>query len=147
YSEYVELETSASKTTIVGCAGKILLSAFPYAFLVATAEPFSYFGCSILDTSCLLLDNAGGLVSSPLIFLSSVPSSDNAFSSSSFDRAFPCHPSLFSKKEIPLPFIVLAITIVGFAVEPNAVLYAELISSKLCPSTIIVSQPKLLILS
>src|SRR5581483_8555451 len=77
YSEYVELETSASKTTIVGCAGKILLSAFPYAFLVATAEPFSYFGSSILDTSCLLLDNAGGLVSSPLIFLSSVPSSDN----------------------------------------------------------------------
>src|SRR5208283_5031082 len=41
-SEYVELLTSPSSTTISGNCGNILFRALPYAFLVATGFPSSY---------------------------------------------------------------------------------------------------------
>ena len=61
----------------------------------------------------------------------SPPSSCNALSLSSSFGAVPCHEASFSIKETPLPFIVLAIIIVGLPFVISACSKAFIISSKL----------------
>src|SRR3989344_4417572 len=113
-SAYVELLTSASKTAMCGYFARILVSALPYAFLVATLSPILYETDAAARTGCCLGFRAEGFLSCAVSRVSTEPSSRSAFSSSSFLSALPCQSGLFSRNEIPAPLKVFAIIITGF---------------------------------
>src|SRR3989338_8557011 len=127
-SAYVELLTSASKTAMCGYFVRILVSALPYAFLVATLSSFLYATGAAARTGCCFHFRRDGFFSGAVSYVLTGPSSASAFSSSPFFRALPCQSGLFSRKEMPAPLKVFAIIITGLPFPRDAFWNADVIS-------------------